>query len=178
MVTNTLSQKRIRFSVPSYKKVYSVYQYNRHKYSDIYKKIQALSFKYDNNIFNRVNPYRVLQLCYIKNAENKPKHLGDEKHIFRYKALDSVLKEIGDYLVIAYELENSDVLKYLFRKTHLILYTSKEFNQAELFETCSKPIGIRLKTHITLLRYIQKGYEIEEAIKLTREKHKIDLKVL
>lgn len=97
---------------------------------------------------------------------------GDEKHIYRYRILQNVLKEIADYLFIAYEFENnSDVLKYLFKRTHIIVYAQETDMQAELFEAYRMPLKARLKIHITLLRYLQKGYEIEDAARLTKEKY-------
>jgi hypothetical protein len=169
----TANKKRIRYKIPTYKKVYSVYQYHRNKYSSIFKKIQALALKYNENIFYKTNPYRVLDLCYKRDNQGKLQHLGDEKQIFRYKALESVLNEIADYILIAYEIMPCpDVLRYLFNRTHLIIY--KDENQAELLETIGKPIGIRLKTHITLLKCLHTGMEIENAIKIAREKCNVD----
>ena len=163
------NKKRIRYKIPTYKKVYSVYQYHRNKYSNIFKKIQALALKYNENIFYKTNPYRVLYLCYKRNNQGKLQHLGDEKQIFRYKALESVLKEIADYILIAYEIMPCpDVLRYLFNRTHLIIY--KDENQAELLETIGKPIRIRLKTHIALLKCLHTGMEIEKAVQIARGK--------
>lgn len=166
-------KKRIRSPIPSYKKVYSTYQYDRNKFAQIYKRIQKLALIYDYNIFYRTNPYRVLDLCYQLDQTGNRQSLGDEKHIFRYRALQNVLKEIGDYLVTVYEFRSPDVLKYLFNKTHLIIYKSGEYNQAELLETISLPIKVRLKTHIALLRYLKNGYEIEDAVELTRKTQKV-----
>lgn len=118
-----------------------------------------------------------LSLVLFKNltTTGKLQSLGDEKHIFRYKVLNDVLKEIADYLLIAYELSTeTDVLLYLFRKTHIIVYYQQNGDcQAELFETSNKDIQKRLKIHITLLRYLQKGLEIEEAVSLTRLKYNL-----
>lgn len=166
-------KKRIRYTIPTYKKVYTVYQYDRVKFARIFKKVQELAYKYGRHIFDNTNPYKVLQLCYIRDENGRLQPLGDEKHIFRYKTLQNVLQEIGDYIVIAYEYEHPDVLKYLFRKTHLIVYSSAGYNQAELLETAGMPVRTRLRVHITLLRYIQKGYEIEAAVNLTRQKYDI-----
>ena len=164
--------KKEKKEVPSYKKVYSVYQYDRLKYAAIYKKIQKAALKYDHSIFTRTSPYRVLRLCYVKDEFNKFAHLGDEKHIFRYKALQNILKEIADYLIIAYEiLPNEDVLQYLFKRTHILLYYQENYSQAELFETISSSIYTRIKVHITLLKCLQKGMEIEEAVNFTMKKH-------
>ena len=164
-----VKKKRIRYKIPCYKKVYSVYQYDAVKYHRIYKKIQQLAIKYDENIFYRVNPYRVLNLCYLRDENNQLQELGDERHIFRYKTLDKVLREIADYLLIAYELEPSkEVLKYLFQKTHIIVYLRNGYNQAELYKTLDKSLKIRLKVHIKLLGYLQQGMEIEDAAKLAK----------
>ena len=175
LVKSPQKKKRVRHSVPAYKKVYSVYQYDRLKYSAIFKRIQQLALKYSPEIFKKAAAYKVLDLCYIKDETGKLQSLGDEKHIFRYKVLNDVLKEIADYLLIAYELSTeTDVLLYLFRKTHIIVYYQQNGDcQAELFETSNKDIQKRLKIHITLLRYLQKGLEIEEAVSLTRLKYNL-----
>ncbi len=167
-------KKRIRHTIPTYKKIYTVYQYDRVKFVRIFKKIQALAYKYGRHIFDNTNPYKVLQLCYLRDENGNLQHIGDEKHIYRYRTLQNVLKEIADYLFIAYELENnSNVLKYLFKRTHIIVFTQENEQQAELFEAYRMPLKARLKIHITLLRYLQKGYEIEEAVRLTKEKYEL-----
>lgn len=168
-------KKRIRYIIPTYKKVYSVYQYNRHKYSKIFKDIQKLALKYDLDIFNRTSAYKVLDLCYCRDKQGKRKHLGDAKHIFRYKVLQEVLKEIADYILIAYEII-PETLEYMYNRTHLYLAYSKEYSQAELIETCNLPIKDRLQIHIELLRRLQNGAEIEQAINETRELFNIPFK--
>ncbi len=175
LIQSHQKKKRVRYSIPGYKKVYSVYQYDRLKYSAIFKRVQQLALKYSPEIFKKAAAYKVLALCYLRDEFGELQSLGDEKHIFRYKVLNDVLKEIADYLLIAYELSTqTDVLLYLFRKTHIILYYQQNGDcQAELFETCNKDIQKRLKIHITLLRYLQKGLEIEEAVNMTRFKHNL-----
>lgn len=161
-------KKRVRYQIPTYKKVYSVYQFDLIKYHRIFKKVQQLALKYDVNIFYRTSPYKVLNLCYIRNKKNELQYLGDEEHIFRYKALENVLKEIGQYLIIAYEIMPApDVLKYLFQKTGIIVYNSHSETeiQAELFNTMHAPIKIKLAVNIALLRALKNGLEIEEATK-------------
>ena len=63
-------KKRIRHLIPSYKKVYTVYQYDRVKFARIFKKIQSLSYKYGRHIFDKTNPYKVLQLCYLRDEKD------------------------------------------------------------------------------------------------------------
>ena len=168
-------RKRIRYKIPCYKKAYSVYQYNQTKYYKIYKRIQKLALTYSEDIFHNTNPYRVLQVCYVRDKAGNKKKLGDEKHIFRTKTLQKLLTEIADYLLIAYELQDStDVLKYLYRRTNLILYTEDGNNQAELLETINKPLKIRLQAHITLLRQLHKGLEIEDAVQFVRDAHNLN----
>ena len=160
-----VKRKRIRYKIPCYKKIYSVYQYDQKKYHKIYKKIQQLAIKYNESIFYNTNPYRVLSLCYVKDEENQRKHLGDIKHIFRYKTLENIFKEIANYILITYEiLPDNDVLKYLFKRTHIVVYAENGNCQAELFETFDKSLTTRLKVHIEILRNLQKGIEIEKAV--------------
>lgn len=175
LIKSPQRKKRVRYSIPTYKKVYSVYQYDRIKYSAIFKRVQKLALKYSPEIFKKTAAYKVLDLCYLRDEFGELQSLGDEKHIFRYKTLNNIFKEIADYLLIAYELSaQTDVLLYLFRKTHIIVYYQQNGDsQAELFETCNKDIQERLKIHITLLRYLQKGVEIEEAVNITRLKHNL-----
>lgn len=168
-------KKRIRTPIPKYKKVYTVYQYDRRKYSRIFRKIYDLAIKYDLEIFNRTSAYRVLDLCYYKDKQGNRKHLGDSKHIYRYRILQEILKEIADYILIAYEIE-PETLKYLYHKTHLFVAYNEEYSQAELIETCFLPIKDRIKIHIALLRKLYKGAEIEKSITEVREIYKIPYK--
>ena len=122
-----VKKKRIHFKIPTYKKVYSAYKYNSTKYHKIFKKIQALAIKYNEKIYHNSARYRVLNLCYVRDKEGKRQSAGDERHIYRNRALQDVLKEIADYLIITYGLlPRGDVLKYLFRRTHLIVYPYEE----------------------------------------------------
>ena len=166
--------KRIRYQIPYYKKVYTVYQYRRNTYSKIFKQIQALALKYDHNIFYRTSAYRVLDLCYKLDSNGKRQHLGDEKHIFRYPALESVLNMIADCLLRKYQLlPRADVLHYLFKRTGIIIYNDNEEMQAELYQTIRKPIGMRLKANIMLLKCLHAGMEIEDAASNVKKKYPI-----
>ena len=71
LVKSPQKKKRVRYSVPTYKKVYSVYQYDRLKYSAIFKRIQQLALKYSPEIFKKAAAYKVLDLCYIKDETGK-----------------------------------------------------------------------------------------------------------
>ena len=161
-------RQRVRYSIPNYKKVYSVFQYDVPEYKKIFKKIHNLAMKYDENIFRRTSAYNVLERCYIRDEQGNKNHLGDEKHIFRYKVLQAICKEIADYILIAYEIL-PETLEYMYNRTHLYLAYSKEYSQAEILETFDLPIKTRLQMHIALLRELQTGAEIETAVQKTRD---------
>lgn len=165
-------KKRIRYKIPCYRKVYSVYAYNRSKYGKIYKRLQQLALRFDASIFYRVNPYRVLQLCYTyKKGCLQP--LGDEAHIYRYKTFTKLLSAIADELIKAYDLYLCpDVLQYLFKHTGIALYIDAEYKEAEYMPVYKEAIGIRLRANIELLRQLRKGAEVEEAVKQVRSKLK------
>ena len=169
-----VKKKRIRYKIPCYKKVYSVYQYNQSKYFKIYKKIQELALKYDNQIFYKTEPYKVLNLCYTRNKKGCKNHLGDEKHIFRYKIFENILKEIANYLILTYKLlPRKDVLLYLFKRTHIALYNENGDMQAELMDYWRMSFFTRIKANLMLLRQLKKGLEIEDAVRITRKKYYI-----
>ena len=162
-------KKRIRYSIPCYKKVYSVYAYNRRKYGRIYKRLQGLAYRYDKSIFYRVNPYNVLKLCYAY-KKGKLQHLGDERHIYRYRALECVLTQLAQVIKEKYNLLlSSDVLYYLYKRTGIAYYYDAEEPQAEYMPASRKNISIRLKANIRLLRRIGEGLELEEAVKRITE---------
>lgn len=165
-------RKRNRYKIPTYKKVYSVYAYNRAKYSKIYKRLQKLALRYDASIFHRVNPYRVLQLCYTyKNGDLQT--LGDERHIFRYRVLPRVLSAIAEELIKSYNLYLCPaVLKYLFMRTGIALYIDADYTEAEYMPVYKSNIYTRLKANIELLRQLRKGLEVEDAIKEVNSKLK------
>lgn len=90
------TKKRIRAKYPSYLKVYSIYQYDHNKYRELYKPIIKKALEEDNpDIYWKANPYDLLNECYFRDKKGNKKRLGDEKHIFRYKTLYKLYKEIG-----------------------------------------------------------------------------------
>ena len=170
-VESKVKRKRIRYEIPTYKKVYSVYQYDRKKYMEIWQKLRNLAIKYNNsNIFFRVNPYKVLDICYIKDSIGKRIHTGDAKRIFRYKSLQSI------YSLIAYEVFQGQ-LKLFFGewrllKDGLVIYFEEQGNQAEIQGTELLPVGERLKIHIELLRQLRQGVKLKKAVKIAKRKTK------
>lgn len=164
--------KRIRYEIPTYKKVYSVYQYNKQKYAEIWKKLQNLALKYNNpDIFFRVNPYRVLDLCYIKDDNNKRIHTGDSRYIFRSRTLFKIYECIG------YELYHGQQKLLLWGewkliKDGLIVYFDEGNTQVEIQGTENLPVHQRLKIHIELLRQLRQGVKIKKAVRIAKRKAK------
>lgn len=161
-------KKRVRQKIPTFKKIYSAYVYDQPKYNKIFKKVQQLALKYDEEIFKRTERYRVLRLCYVR-EDGKLQPQGDEKHIFRYNTLDNILCALAEVLLQKYELlPEKDVLSYLYLRTGLVLYIREDYQQAELMQPVPKSLRERIHAHIMLLRLLRLGLEIEDAVKLTK----------
>ena len=162
--------KRIHNKIPIYKKVYSVYAYDQQKYHDIYYRIHSLALKYGEHIYNRVNPYRVLALCYERDEMGNLKRLGDEPHIFRIKAFENIRNLIAKEIIIKRGFgKDEETMEYIHRKTGLMLYPYSE--QAEMTEYVNDSLYKRLKIHIEILRNLRKGLEIEESIINAKNKY-------
>jgi len=159
---------RVHYTIPAYKRIYSVYQYDQLKYNEIFKKVQKLAFKYGKKIFDNVNSYDVLKQCYVLDNGVK-QHLGDEKHIYRYGTLEKVLSELAQTLLHKHKLQNTpDVMQYLFKRTNIAFYDN-DTPQAEFMPTFRLPINWRLKVNILLLKLLKEdGLEIEEATDLLK----------
>ena len=173
---------RARYNIPYTKKVYSVYQYDKKKYNGIWARLQELSFKYDKNIHYNTNPYRVLDLCYVRDNEGRRVHLKDEKHAYRYKALHRINALIAEALNNVRNVPNTkEALYSLYKDTGLIYYPDEVEPQADLNALVLQPLRIRLKVASRLLRLLYYDeLSIKEAVcyaldlnrKLPREKLK------
>ena len=130
-----------RYVAPDYIKFYTVYQYDRIKFKKLLRKeVKRLKPKSDEEFKEIQN--RILIRCYIRDELGKRKRDTDEKHIFRYKALDKILSEI--YSRTRQVGNNSDLLFFDDEK------------QAELKNTWFLPVFERVKIHIRLLKELSK----------------------
>lgn len=168
---NTKNKKRVRYTVPLYRKVYSAYQYNQQKYMQIYRKLHELAIRLENpKIFWNVNPYRILDLCYIKNG-TKRISLNDEKHIFRLRTLQEIYKLIADE-VTNHQLK-LDFGEWKLIKSGVVVFFDSEFgNQAIISGSELLSISKRVKMHITLLRQLRQGTKLKKAVKIAKRKAK------
>ena len=142
-----------KIECPTYKKVYSVYAYDRVKYMAIWARIKKLAERFNNiEIFNRVSPYRVLKLCYIK-ENGKIKSNGDVKHVFRLGVLQRI------YSVLYYKL-----YKY---SPDLMTFYDDEY-QAEIEGTQEWKIKDKVKIHIKLLKMLKSNDDYIKVCELIR----------
>lgn len=165
---------RAHYKIASYKKVYSVYQYDQQKYSEIWQKVKKLSLKYGKEIFDRTNPYRVLKNCYIRVGGNLV-HLKDEKHIFRYPTLHNLSILIAKTLTQKHGLEmDVQTIEYLKKKTGIIYYNDETEPMAEYEKAQRMPLKERIIVAIRLYRLLNiDEFTIEKASSLAPQ---IDVK--
>ena len=159
--------KKLSQLVPSYRKCYTVYQYDREKYSRIYKKLQKAAIKLnDASIFYRVSPYRILDLCYIRDEDGNPKNLWFEHHAHRRAALDRIKEELARHILLGYNNNPTEEdLKNLFIKTGVAVFIRQDYNQAELYDLMYSDIKDQVHNYFLLLRYLRCGCTVEEGMR-------------
>ena len=164
---NGKCNKKLRQLIPSYKKVYTVYQYDREKYSRIYKKLQKAAIKCkDASIFHRVSPYRVLDLCYIRDEDGNPKNIWFEHHSHRRAALDRIMSEIAREIMLGYNNNPTEQdLRTLFLNTGVVIYVRQDYIQAEIFDLINSDIKDKVHNYFLLLRYLRCGCTVEEGMR-------------
>lgn len=166
-VVSIAPSKRVRYLIPTYKKVYSAYKYDRKKYMEIWGKLRNLAIKYNNPcIFFRVCAYSVLKHCYLK-KNGALQSLGDIKHIFRYSTLQDVFKMLADE-IFNYQM-TLNLGEWRIIKNGIVVYLDSDGNQAEIDGTQNMPIGERLKIHIRLLRLLRQGVKLKKAVKIAKK---------
>lgn len=134
-----------KYIPPDYMKFYSVYQYDRIKFKKLLRKeIQKLKPKNDEEFKEIQN--KILLKCYIRDEKGKIKKDTDEKHIFRYKALDKILSKIYNLARKTGEQVGKD--------SDLLFFDDEQ--QAEIKGTWNLPVFERVKIHIRLLRELSK----------------------
>jgi hypothetical protein len=180
------------FDLPDYKKVYSVYAYDKIKAHKFYKQKKEEAKKAKNpDIYNSINPYDVIQKFIIRNKDGTKKHLKDQKHIFRLKALNLIYEELGKKLIKSQDFSYYDNQEFNFKGIKIYYdyypqekyeyrtsregwknFKGEEFNNisAELDGTQQMSIYKRLKIHIYLLKCLRSGLDIEETVLKTKER--------
>ena len=93
---------------------------------------------------------------------------GDEKHIFRIRNLHNLYSLIYGYCDI-------NIFEQFERRELNGLTIWGEDKQAEITDTINLPLQKRILMHIQLLRYLRKGFSIEESLERVRnENHTLE----
>lgn len=155
-------KKRIRFKVPTYKKFYSIWQYDRQKFRELLnihlKSPMTSPFK---------NQQEIIDVCYIRDKKGLKLRDCDEKHIFRAGVLQRVYEKIFDYTGVMF-IENPGAYESfkVIKENGLNIYPAE--GQAEIEGTWQESIEERLRLHIKLLRLLREGFSVEEAVSCLR----------
>lgn len=167
---------RIRYEVPTYIKFYSIYQYDRFKFTELLKiwletdegknrTLESLKAKQDE----------ILELCYVRDKDGHLLRDSDENHIFRYPTLAKIYNLIYNLIganpfVESYEQDGLIVSRDVYTKEDYEyqgkMYKGQEFVNvsASIKGTDNLPIKQRVIIHIRLLRLLRKGLSIKEAL--------------
>lgn len=187
--------KRIHFEVPTYIKFYSIYQYDGLKFREMLNAWLETP-EGENRTLETLQKKQneILDACYKRDESGNKLRDSDEKHIFRYCELNYEPKNDGDKNRARFRkagiherlyqvLQQRGVISLLNiqeRVGHTIAPNSIELRcyerrglmihpdekQVEIKNTWDLPLGTRIKIHLTLLRLLNNGYEIEDAIKI------------
>lgn len=97
-IDNKIKQekKRARAKYPSYVKFYTVYEYDKNKFKALLKDYFFKDSKAKKaHLLRNLNPYELLNQCYIRDSKGHKIREVDEEHIFRIKTLYKLYEEIG-----------------------------------------------------------------------------------
>ena len=178
--------KRVRFSKPDWVNFYTIYAFNEIKYHDIcnafsnhnwfklYKYPELPIERLTNCTLYDINLF--IELSYVLDNGQK-QHLGDEKHIFRYKTLNKIKELIANYIDYHSQQQELKTEYYtLFIEEYIddyytykgTQYKGQNFKiiEVEINNTWQLSIKQRLLIHIEALRLLRKGLDIEEACRL------------
>ena len=149
--------KRIRYKVPTYLKFYTIYQYDRDKFTKLLK-IWLQTDEGKNRTLETLKAKQdeILELCWVKDDRGNKLRGSDEEHIYRYRSLEKIHELLYNQLGVNPFMSNS----YEQDGLHII----PDEQQAEILNTWQLPIKKRIMLHIRLLRLLRKGLSIKEAL--------------
>lgn len=165
-----------KYVPPDYIKFYTIYQYDRNKFKNILRNEVKKNPPKNDDEFKELQK-KILEQCYIRDEKGKKKRDTDEKHIFRYMALEKILEslfiklgprasdnvcscffecgagakdKIDEILAKHYD---GDVGRSPSGALEIILYPDEK--QAEIKGSWKLPVSERVKIHIRLLRKVK-----------------------
>ena len=153
-----LSQKvkRIRYEVPTYIKFYSIYQYDRLKFRElmnVWLKTKEGEKRTLETLKRKQN--EILDICYVRDENNKPLRDCDEKHIFRSSILQKLHEQIYAEIIFLPQFRVHPFTDSSFEVDGLIVYPEEQ--QAELKDTWNMSLKDRVKAHIKVLRKLREN---------------------
>lgn len=150
-------KKRIRYKIPTYKKFYSLYRYDRQLFRELLNK-QLRGEE------SPLSQKELIDICLLRDNEGNLIPDSDEKHIFRYNSLHKVHSLIFNY---SYSTISPFDEREIINIDGLLFYPQEL--QAEIPNTWQLSLGERLKLHIKLLRSLRKGLSIKDALRSVYE---------
>lgn len=190
------STRRKRLS-PIWKKFYSVYKFDYtvyHQLCDDVSNKEVLRWYFKNfyylyisnfslliyyllvNSLTKFDEPKIRELCFILDNNGNKQHLGDEKHIFRYKTMQCIYLKLYEYAKfplftneslinrLTYEKDMSIAdagilgrLQQLSNRGYTIHFDEINGNQLEITGSEMLPLKARLRIHIKLLKHLKHG---------------------
>lgn len=183
----TEDKKRIHYDEPKWEKFYSVYACDFTKYNAICKAITDNDFvkikqNYPEINIETIKSYtrkdfdKVKLMCYVKDEAGNKIHLGDQKHIYRFKTLNNLKTLLVKYMTSRPALFHNSVKIPFHNFTYYQeLYEEAkdpkdriieeiEFEWLEDF-TIKQKINIYIKT----LRLCKTGISLENAVNIVKK---------
>lgn len=179
-------KKRIHYVEPKWEKFYSVYACDFTKYNALCTAITDQNFdKVIQNYpdvdlitlksYTRKDFDKLKLLCYAKDEEGKKIHLGDQKHIFRFKTLNNLKSLLVKYLENR-PVFHSDSVKISFDNFtyYQEAYEARDpkdriIEEIELDWLENYNIKQKINTYIKVLRLCRKGILLQQAVNYVKE---------
>ena len=167
---------RIRYEVPTYIKFYSIYQYDREKFTKLLK-IWLETDEGKNRTLEtlKAKQSEILELCYKRDENGNKLRDSDEQYVKWVKPLTTIYELIYNQIganpfIEDYEQDGLRVIRDVYTEEEYE-YQGKTYKgqkfvnvSASIKGTDNLPIKQRVIIHIRLLRLLRKGLSIKEAL--------------
>ena len=167
---------RIRYEVPTYIKFYSIYQYDREKFTKLLK-IWLETDEGKNRTLEtlKAKQSEILELCYKRDENGNKLRDSDEQYVKWVKPLTTIYELIYNQIganpfIEDYEQDGLRIMRDVYTEEDYEyqgkIYKGQKFVNvsASIKGTDNLPIKQRVIIHIRLLRLLRKGLSIKEAL--------------
>lgn len=150
--------KRVHYEIPTYIKFYTLYQYDREKFTKLLK-IWLETDEGKNRTLKTLEAKQneILELCYKRDENGNRLRDSDEQYVKWIKPLTKIHQLIYNYCE-KLAIDNRE--RYI--QDGLFIYPKEQ--QAEIIETWQLPIKQRVKIHLKLLRLLRNGFSVSESL--------------